>query len=612
MPEEFKTPSQNSAFTTKPVEQPMFTSDLKSQITQTREGSSGSGASGFYRANKLYVWAFCVGVFIIAILSFFAFRKAPAPQVKEANVSIAVDAPSTVASGGDEVYRIAITNKDAQKLVHMQLELAYPDGVSYENSSPPATNLSGTVFPVPDLVSGLNTVVTVKARVSGNVNDTKDLTVRLRYQYNNISSQFVKEQHFSVRLIASNISLDLTGPSNANNGQLVAYSLHYQNNSDTDANNARISVVFPSGFTFASSDPAPSLGNNTWDIGTLAKGGSGTIQIQGAYNSVGPGESLTTTANFLILGNDGNYFTQNSATLTTAIANQPLLVTQKVNAPSSNIINPGDNLNFTLNYQNNASVAANAVNVVVTLDSNALDLSTVQAQGGQVNNNTITWNAASASQLQVLAPNEGGSLQFSVRVKNPATKDSSTKLTVVSHIKIKSNEYSTFFPGSDLSLKVSSPSSITGNLSFVNGSLPPKVGTNTTYKIRLTLRNATNDFSNTIVTAFIPLGAGGFSQSSVTSSEQKNVTFDPSTGKLTWNAGALAAHTGQFTQSRILEFNVNLNPSSNQANQSPLLVKDIALDANDTFTSQAVHDTTDNITTNDIQGNGYGNGQVVQ
>ncbi len=605
-------PIKPTGFTTKSVEQPILAAETREKISlQGGSSSQGGGLGGFYRANKIYFWAILAGAVVIILLMSLALRKKPPQQSAEAKIDISIDAPTSVASGSDEVYKITVSSQDSQKLSGMELELVYPDGVAYQSSSPGSVNLSGTTFTIPDLVSGQNAVVIVKTRITGNAGDTKDLSAKLHYQFAGLSSQFLKEQHFSVQIVASNVSVDLSGPSNANNGQAVVYTVTYSNNSDGDIQNSRIAIIYPQGFSFSQSEPQPDLGNNTWDVGTLAKGAGGTISVKGTFSSVHPGESVQALAQFLIKASNGTYYTQSSSQpLITMIADQPLLVTQVVNAPSNNVIEPGANLNYTIKYQNNAVVAANGVNIAVSLDSSSLDLSTIQAQGAIVSNNSIIWNASAVAQLAVLAPSETGSLQFSVRVKNPATKDSSTNLTVVSHVKIKSDEYTSFFPGGDITLKIASPSTISTGLSFVSGSLPPKVGTNTTYKVSFTLRNATNDFSSGVVTAFLPLGAGGFDQSSVTPGEQNKVIFDQSAGKLTWNVGQLPAHTGQFSQARTLEFNINLNPAPAQANQSPVLIKNITFSATDSFTQQPVHNTANDITTSSIQGNGYGNGQV--
>jgi uncharacterized repeat protein (TIGR01451 family) len=604
-------PNQSPQFVKKPVETPILDSDLRRQITFSDGQSSESGGfRDFYRANKWYFYAILAGLLLIGVLAYFAFKKSPAQAPKDANVNIAVDVPGSVPSGGEAVYKITVQNSDTQKLANMALELTYPDGETYENSSPPAQNISGTQFAVPDLIPGQNATLIVKAKVNGNVNDQKTLNIKLHYQYPNFSSQFEKDQSSTITLLASNVMIELEGPATTNNAQLVVYTVKYQNNSGADIQNAQIKMVYPDGFSFAQATPSPGSGSDTWNIGTLANNGQGNIQIQGTFNSVNPGESKTAQAEFLVLNSGGQYSQQNSSSFITEISSLPLLVAQSLNPNNSTgVINPGDTLTFNVHYQNNASTVATGVNVQVTLNSKVLDLSTLRVQGAQVNNNTILWNASGVPQLQNLSPSQSGDLSFSVKVNNPAVKDSSKNLTVVSGVQIQSNEYASPFPGGQLSLKISSPSSINTVLSFVSGQLPPQAGKTTIYKVRLALTNSSNDFSNGVLTAFIP---SGFILSSVTSAESANVQFDPSTHKLAWNVGSLPANTGRFSQPRVLEFQVTLNPSSSQVNQSPNLVNTINFTASDLFTSRPINISADDISTSDVAGtNGFGNGQVI-
>jgi hypothetical protein len=618
MPEETNNPqpSQNSSgFVKKAVETPILDSSVKEIIIPDREKPEASGFKAFYAANKIYFWAILAGIIIIGTLAYFAFRKTPQTAPKEANVAINVVVADTVQSGGETVYQISLQNNDSQKLVNVKLELAYPDGVSYISSTPvQPDNLSGSLFSIADLSPGITVLELVNAKFTGNVNDQKTLDLKLHYSYSNFNSEFIKEQTSTVRLVASDVTVQLQGPDTTSNAQLVLYTLNYQNNSQNDIQNARIKMDYPDGFNFASASPAPDLGSDTWNVGTLAKGGSGQITIQGTFASANPGESKTITAEFLILGTDGNYFTQNSATYTTSIASLPLLITQALqqnNADSNNVVNPGDGLNFTVTYQNNAATAATGVNVEVDLNSKVLDPASITAQGAQINNNTIIWNAAGVPALASLLPNQSGQLSFRAKVNSPATKDASTNLTVVSSIKIKSNEYTTAFPGNQLTLKVSSPSAINTALTYVSGQLPPQVGKSTTYQVSISLTNSSNTFSNGILSAAVP--GGGFAASSVKSAEAQNTQFDPSTGLLDWNFGNLPANTGRFTSPRVLTFNVTINPSSSDAGQRVTIIKGISFTATDLFTNQPVNDTAQDISTQDLQGqNGYSNGIVQQ
>ncbi len=599
-----QTQSPPSSFTKKTIGQP-------GPAPLVASSGAVHSPAGFYRENRFYVWAILAGVVTISVLAYFAFRKSPPVAPTAANVTISVDVPETAPAGGQTVYKIKVENDDTQKLVQMSLELAYGEGMSFISSVPNPQNLSGTQFAVPDLSPGQNAVITVKAQLSGNVNDQKNLSMKVHYRFSNFNSEFLAQEISTVRLTASNVALDISGPTTTNNAQIAVYTVRYQNNSNDAISGAQIKLNYPSGFVFATAQPPSDSAGNIWNIDALASGASGTITIQGSFNSSNPGEGKTISADFLILGQDGQYFTQNSRSFTTTMASLPLLVSQVVdNLNAESTVNPGENLRYSIKYQNNSSVVATGVNVLLTLNSKALDFSSIQAEGAQVNNNTISWDASSVSNLGSLNPNESGQLSFSVRVKNPATKDSSKNLTVLSDIKIKSTEYDSYFPGNQVSLKISSPVSLNTALDFQSGQLPPQVGKTSLYSVTLTLTNSTNDFNGGTLTAFIPLGAGGFVPGSVNSAESGKVQFDSTTSKLTWQVGSLPAHIGQFSPARTLQFGVRLIPSASQAGERPTLIKDIQFNATDSFTGQPVSAKADNITTGDLSGNNGQNSTV--
>lgn len=568
----------------------------------------------FYQANKFYIWAMGLAVVIIAVLAFFAFRPQAAPVAREADVQIQILAPETLPSGEDAVYRISLKNNDSVKLTDLELELVYPEGFSYVSSVPNSQNLSGSSFKIQgDLLPGQNPAVIVKVKTSGEINSEKRLLAKLRYKYSNFNSSFVKESSHTLRLVASDVLLEIDGPKETNSAQLVAYTVTYKNNSKDAIKNARVKLNYPAGFNYGSSQPQASLGGDTWNLGDLQSGAEGKIIVQGTFGSSQSGEEKKLEVQFLVLGQNGEYFVQSSAEMVTAISSQPLLVTlENLDRQEGDSVSPGTTLNFAVRYKNNAPVAATGVNIVVSLDSKALDFSSLQAQGGQVVGGTITWNAAGAPNLEILNPGEEGVLNFFVRVRNPATKDSSKNLSVKLTSKIKADEYSTFLPGSSLEIKISSPAEIQPGLSFISGSLPPKVGTQTRYKATLKLLNSTNDFSGGQLTVFLPSVAGSFSLDSVNAAESQNVQFDPATGRLTWNFGTLPAHAGKFNPAKILEFTVAANPSPSDAGNTLLLLRNIKFSAKDDFTGRDVNIGADDLTTASLPGqSGYSNGTVV-
>lgn len=571
-----------------------------------QQPESGGGFRQFFANNKWYILASVVGIVIISVLGYFAFHKQTPEPTKNADVTMVIDSADTAPSGGEVIYKIQIDNHDKAKLVDMNLELVYEDGIKYVSSTPPADNDTGTRFPVPDLASGQNVVLIIKTTASGNINEDKQIVARLRYKFDNFSSEFTQETSKSVRLVAADIVLDVTGPEKSTNVQTATYDIFYRNDSDKDINGARIQVTYPNEFKYGAADPSPSLGQNIWNINSLPKNGSGKISFNGNFKNVQAGQSVLFQIEFMALDDSNSFFTQASTSYMTTIEAQPLSVEQRTaNEITNNIVKPGDSIEFELKYQNNTQVTATGVSIAVHVDSKAADLSTLKSDNGLVQDSTITWNAAGVPALESLKPNQSGTVRYSVQLKNPAVKDSSKSISVTSKAEIKSNENTSFLPGNDIVLKVSSPSSIETALVSTSGPLPIKVGQTSTMQVTVSLRNASNDYREGVLIGYVPLGVT-FDKTSVSNNEAAAVKFDAATGKLTWTVGQLAAHSGSTNPLRTLKFNIKVTPSGNQTNQSIVLFKTISFAAKDTFTEQAISLNTRDIDTDSLPGSGDG------
>ena len=588
-------------FQTKTVSEPKATQLPTGLDTQSLP--SGVPAVNFFQANKLYIGFIVFAVLIIGLLAFFAFRPAPPAVLKEAKVTLQISAPETLPSGSEIIYRIQAKNDDSITLTGLELEIAYPEGISYAQSTPKANNLSGSVFSLPELLPGQNLNVIIKAVAVGEINSEKTLQTKLHYKYVNFNSAFSKSAQQIVRLVAAKIDLEIDGPKETNTAQLVAYTVKYKNRSGETIKNARIQLTYPVGFNYGASQPTASLGGNIWNLGDVQPEGAGQIVVQGSFASSQPGESKKLVASFLSLGDSGEFYVQASAETETLLVNQPLILTlENLDQDDQGVVNPGGSLIFSVRYQNNSQVAATGVNIVVSLESKALDINTLKAQSGQISGNTISWNASGVPALESLNPGEQGSLNFSVSIKNPATKDSTKNLTVKLGSKIKANEYSSFLPGETAEYKISSPANLSAELRYLSGSLPPKVGTQTKYKLKINLSNSSNDFSSGEVSFFLP-GAGlGFNENSITASEQANVQFDPSTGKLVWKFGSLPAFSGKFSPNKILELEVVANPAPSDVGDFAVLARSFKFVAQDSFTGQEVILKTEDISSASLLG----------
>lgn len=76
-----------------------------------------------------------------------------------------------------------------------------------------------------------------------------------------------------------NVTITKTGPATANQGNKITYTITYKNVGTFNATNVVITETYPSEVEYRSATPAPNIGNNQWNIGTLAPNGEGTITV---------------------------------------------------------------------------------------------------------------------------------------------------------------------------------------------------------------------------------------------------------------------------------------------------------------------------------------------
>lgn len=558
----------------------------------------------FYSDNKWYFWAIILGLLIIAGLAAYAFWPRHQERTEAAKVQLSIDSAETVQAGGEIIYKVKVFNQDPSKLVDMNLELVYDDGINYVSSSPKSENLTGSNFKVPDLENGQNAVVIIKALAQGNVNDGKKLTARLRYKFDNFNSPFSAEAQHTIKLVAADVVLDLSGASQINNNEDAKYDLFYRNSSNKDIDNTRIQITYPDGFKFSSSEPAPSLGQNIWNTGLLKANQSGKISFSGQFNSSPVGQENIFKVELLALDENSDYFTQSSTTFATTIASKPLSVEVKVNGSGSNVVSPGATVSVEISYQNNTQTANTGLQLVTQIDSKNIVNGSIKADGGYVQDQTITWNGSSDRSLEQLNPKQSGSLKFQFQVSEQIAEGES--VTVKISPRIKSNENSTFISGSDLEIKISGSVNLEGNVAHSGGSLPPKVGTSSSFKVKLSLTNGTNDYENGLLVGYVPVGVN-IDTNSLSSAEKNAVKFDSSTGKLTWNVGTLKARAGSGSvPARTLEFTVSTTPSSSQVNKPIILFKSAVYTAKESFTSKPANLTIDSIGTNNLPNTSQG------
>jgi hypothetical protein len=554
--------------------------------------------------------AIFLGIIILAAAlaaGFYWYRKS---SFSETQVKVEVSGPAEVQSGKLLVYEINYENNNRADLENAKLKITYPDSFKPEENPN---------FKVESPVSGTYDLGTINGRgkgkivFNGRVYSPKGALIYiegdLSFNPSSFSSQFVSKNRLGVSVISTPLELEVTAPQAVAAGDEVNYLVAYRNSGEQSFDSVKIKADYPDGFAYSNSDPQPFEGNNIWYIGQIAAGQSGKIVISGKLD----GERDQTKPIKVYAGSaDGGSFASfNEASAETSIASSPLLISQTVNGIASLYANAGDNLQFEINYKNGGDSGMRNVIITENLDSPVLDYSTLQLDSGSFNQSTktITWKASDYKQLKNLDPGQGGTIRFSVKVKEilPISSANDKNFVISSVSKIDSPDVPTpinmnkIISGNRMDIRLNSKLVLT-TLGFYkdagipnSGPVPPKANQETTYTLHWKIINVSNDISSAKVASILPTGAVFTGK---ISPEDASIDYDERTNEIVWNAGNISAATGILTATREVSFQVKIKPSPDQAGKEPKLLESSKITARDLFTNQDLTASSGEKTTN--------------
>ena len=566
---------------------------------------------------KEHKWSFIIAIIsllIIAGAAFLLFNKGPANGPSQSNVLVSIDTPQTVSSGSQVIYKVTITNKESIDIQNVKLSLVYPNGFTFQTSSPDPAQLDGTLFNLNNIPSGQSVPVSIKGTMTGNSGEVKQLSAIARYQFANLSSQFVSQSQIRTQISNSNVSLSFAGPTTTSNAQTVTYTVVYGNATSADMQNLVLSLSVPNHFIISSSSPQLD-GNNSLKIANLKAGQNQTLTIAGQFNGADSNEQDNLSAQ--ISGQDsssGDTLDIADASYQVTIQDPSLQLSADISDSGSgnqlassakNVVMPGDTLTYNIHFQNNGQTSANNLSITATIVGTAADLGSISAQNANIENNKVTWNGSEVSSLVSLAPQASGDLSMRFSLSNPATKGVDKNMQVHVDLSIVSQEYPQGFNLTTPNQQIQTVPKLSDSVSFVNGASPPKVNSISTYSVSITLTNSTNDIKDGVLTFSLPR-VNAFDKSTVNAIESQNVSYNSATNTLSWNVGTINAHAGQFSAARKLQFIITIQPSIADAGSNVKLVHDISFTGTDSFTGVPVSLTLQDITTDNVGGGGNG------
>lgn len=567
------------------------------------------------KSNQLLKWLILVaaGLFVVTIGALWWGGS----SFSDKDVVLLLEAPISVTSGDEVVYKITYTNNTKLTLSDLSFRLFYPTGsIVLQDGKPTTPESEG--FTVESLAPGATQTKEIKIFAVGDKGAIRTAKLNLIFKAGSLRSSFQKEVTASTTITELPVSLTLVAPPTTVSGQPVQYLVDVRNDSGEDFEDLKLTLSYPDGFTVQSMQPDPSSGNTVWDIDSLESGKGKRFTITGVLSG---DERDTKTVNAVVQQKLNGQYVDFVRTEAFTVISSPLLsVTVMPVGGRDYVAFPGDTLRYVVTYTNNSRFTLIGMLLGVKLEGEMYDTTRLQSQQGFYDDpsHTLVYDSAGVPDFAALPPGRGGKLEFSVPLKAGL---SGTAIGGAQSFYVKATaRFSTsnvptgvdsdeVFALDSVITKIGSQPSLAQSIlyddPYGSGPLPPKVGSETVYTVRWQLTNPGNEIRNAVVTGNLPPGVS-FKGGAVAVNGATPV-FDAISKKVTWTVGTVPFGTGNGTPRYEATFQIGITPSGNQANTSPKLVSGVTLSGTDGFTGQAVQSaprdvTTDNVENHDNEG----------
>jgi len=517
----------------------------------------------------------------VVVVGFFAYIIYIGSMFSKEILKLEIIGPDSAKTGEEIEYTVKYKNNGNFVLEQPKLIFEMPENSLTEDGKTRITQNLKDIYP------GDEEIVKFKTRLLGKDNDLKTAKASLTYVPKNITASYESDTSFTTKIETTPITLGFDLPSKLEKGKEAQYSINYFSNIDYPLENLSIKVEPISGFDFVSSVPS-SLDNLEWKLQTLNKSQGGRITIKGRMNA-DANQTLIFSAKLGMRVN-GNFVVIKEATADVQSIQPLLFISQQVNGSSNYIASPGETLHYQVFFRNIGSSPFDNLFIIARLDGSALDMSTIQAEGGQIqpNDNMIVWDSKQASQLRHLDVQQESEIDFNVKVKSnwvPTNQDGNDTLIT--------NEINISQITQKFTIKVNSGLVISQRAYYKDqgisnsGLIPPKSGKATTYTITWDIKNYFSDTKNVKVKAVLPQNVSITGQI-LPQDQLSSFSFDSASREIVWSAGDILAGTGVNGDPVSLSFQVSLTPSALQKGVAAPLIGEVNISGENQFTGTVI------------------------
>ncbi len=570
-------------------------------------------------AVAFFVLSLSIGVFI-----FFGGIN----NISTNNVSISVSGPSSIGAGEPLSFELSIANQNNVDLEDATLLIEYPPGThtadAEEKDFPRESESLGNI--------AAGTVVTrsKRALLFGEANTVEHIQISVEYRVKDSSATYFKEESYDVVISSSPVSMKVDAVKEAVSGHEIDFSIEVVSNSASVVSGLMLKADYPFGFTFSAASPAPTYSNNIFLLGDLRPADRRVIHIRGTLEGQ-EGEDRNFRFNLGLPSKQdakviGTVFLTNSQVIALKKPFVSVALTLDGSSADPFAMPAGQATRAQIAWANNLPSRIADLEIQAKLSGDTLNRQAVDTSDGFYRSvdNVVLWDKSVSDQFAVIEPGESGVVSFtfaslpvsSLIYSGTRGNELSVDVSVRARRLSDANVPEEIVSGASRKIRLSSNLALTGRSLYYTGPfsnqgpIPPKADQNTTYTIVWSVTNTLNDVSGAEVQAELP----GYITWLGNVSPSGEVTFDPSSRQVTWDAGDIRAGSGFSTPPREVSFQVSFVPSLSQHGQTPNLLGDSTIIATDRFSGAQIKASARPVTTRIEDGGNQGGsvGEVQQ
>ena len=533
---------------------------------------------------------------VVGAAIFFIFLRERASVTKE-NIFLLIEGPSKITVGEEVVFDVRFRNNNEIPLESVDIIFEYPEGARPVFGEAPRQGSFRERIPIGRLLPNEERHESFRAYLFGNEGDTLTARSTLEYRPQNSSARFGKDVSFPLEIARSPVGVALSMPRDATAGQEIEILIDYVSTTESLLANVSLDVLYPSGFTFLSAEPAPSKDNNLWRLGDVPPGGEGHIRIRGTITGNAK-ESKFFTARIGLSDETTQAWSSYGQAIASLVMRDALLaIAIDVAGSEKEGVMPGRQVRFQINWRNNLPVSARNVILEATLSGSAIDYARVRSQNGSYDsvNRRVVWTASQIPEFRFVESGAAGTVEVLVPVlaQLPIHTLADKNFTVRLDGLFYTNTVPEGFAGVETTGKATASSNVITQFGFVSrglyrqgvfqniGPLPPQAGKETTYTISWSVTSSGNDMEGVSVRASLPANV---QWKQVTNPEGERISYDPDTREVLWDAGFVVAGTGYTKPAREVSFQVGIVPGVSDVGRTPTLLSPASAAGTDTFT----------------------------